>query len=369
MARLSQRSSRLKAMKQKFLLALVIAAGIYIPSAFALAFSNTAFQQQVASDNADGYIFQLNSVSPPFTGGALANGSYGQNADGLYYWQPASVPVFYFAPPDGNSANVTFSVGLNSGGWKWWVFRGGNGAGSGNLYYTANGNNNYHVTATTFINHFTSATEDYYIDKIDGFDYSSVTNVAIDDDLYWTKVYALVYTQDDLSYINSASSLQQFLQILPQKATSTTVTFGPSFATTTSQGLAASQCDSNSSLISYGFCWAGVKLFYPSQASKDRIQELSQAMFGYFPMSMYADARLMEDELFNWNEASSTATTTQQLTIRGKAFPKVNWLPLQATASSTMGQGFETMKNIIGMIMLVVFGLVFSLWVFKLFAK
>lgn len=93
----------------------------------------------------------------------------------------------------------------------------------------------------------------------------------------------------------------------------TTTTQSINLSTSTPQFLQP-ECDSNSGLISYGFCWAGTKLFYPDEAIVSQLEATKEQLFDSFPLSMYSDALLIRDELTG-EATSSNATTTFSISV------------------------------------------------------
>lgn len=149
-----------------------------------------------------------------------------------------------------------------------------------NVLYFDNDGNSHFLTGGTITNTFLADNTEVYLIKYDNFLYTPIRQV----DIYGGGLnnwYFLVYTDQDLSYINSSDTLYYFIDYLSN--------FNAVYASSTpEQGLTlpAGTCD-DLGTIAGSLCRVISYLFYPSQESLTQFSNLKDMVatkppFGYF---------------------------------------------------------------------------------------
>jgi len=332
--------------------------------------TNIYFQSNPQNDNARWFLY-YNSTSTnilPSPVGPLANTLYKTDFMGNIYWDIEPWDL-YFGDGNAESDKVLQNVPIENDGWYWWILFERNTPATDLEFEYESGTStqrDIRIIEAEPESEFLLGTTTAELQKLTGFRYSPVTNLRMNGGgagNLWKKLYFIVYTNENLSYIDTQEEFTNYINSLPNQRLPTNISFGNTFATSTSQDQALNECSKDSSLFSYGLCWALTKTFYPSESSLAKINQLKYEMFDYFPMSLYADWRLLSDELFARN-ASSTATTTYSFTqIPGQTY-KLDFLPLETYSQS---EWFINFKNMIGMVIVILYGLLIVNWAIHLF--
>lgn len=156
------------------------------------------------------------------------------------------------------------------------------------------------------------------------------------------KIYAVVYTTDDLTYINTKTELYNFITanqfvdpfLNPLYGTSTSAFGG--FNASTSLAEFQGQCANSGNIFSEGLCVAGAFLFIPNSETVARFSTLSTTLSTKFPFSYIYSVTDVWGEL-----SASTTLNYQTVTIGlnslglGSTSPMGNFLPDISISSST----------------------------------
>ena len=122
---------------------------------------------------------------------------------------------FFWQFGDGSSALAVTStlqtVFLDADGWKLWRLGAENyncGSSDYSFWYDTGGD--LHYSTSTQVNTFDVDGAPHYLCRFDGFDISPVKDINV----YGADAYFIVYTDEDLGFINSASELYSFIDYL-----------------------------------------------------------------------------------------------------------------------------------------------------------